>query len=454
MAAEQKPSTAQINPAQGLKTRSWMAWILTLWFLTRFLPPAWALTLYQVYVISDQPNDLTTIQTQVPDALLVTSGEQVFILAGTFSSPTNAGRRAKTLQDLGFKTKVVSREDSEAPPKPLSPQSPSPSLPPQPIPSITPGISLPTPPLRPYTVLVLNPNRDPGLSQAVLRFFPRAQEVTYQQQPALQTGSFSQLTQAQNQSRWLNAQGFGSVVVESSTLNASLPAQASPDSSVSPPSPTPTSTSTRSPTSTPPPPPPKTDSQVKTTVSSKAVPVDPSVGELFWVLVADPVGDKLEPLKKLYPEAIPLTYDRLRVVKVGGYPDESSGQARISELNQQGYEAGLFPADLEATEPILGSAKPVSPPPQSSPPPDHSGRSNNSNNSNSSEDPAPAYVVIVNSGTPQELKQVQTIAEDAFIRTYQNKQVIQVGTYRSKKSAEAGLEKISKLGLSGQIIEQ
>lgn len=445
MAADQKQSTAKINPAQGLKTRSWMGWILTLWFLVGSFPPAWALTLYQVYVISDQPKDLTTIQTQVPDALLVSSGKQVFILAGTFSSSTNAERRAKTLQDLGFKTKVVPREDNEAAPEPLNPQSPTQSSPtPQPIPSITPGISLPTPPLRPYTVLVLNPNQDPGLSQSVLRFFPRAQEVTYQQQPALQTGSFSQLTQAQNQSRWLNAQGFGSVVVESSTLNASpqpspeTPPQATPDPSLSP-SPAPPSAPPSSPSPTPVTPSPATVSQVKTTPTSKPIPVDPSVGELFWVLVADPVGEKLDPLRKLYPEAIPLTYDQLRVVKVGGYPDESSGQERISVLNKQGYEAGLFPADLEATEPILGSNQvSTTPQPQSSP---------------NLEDPLPTYVVIVNSGTPEQLKQVQAIAEDAFIRTYQNKQVIQVGTYRNKKSAEAGLEKISQLGLSGQVIE-
>jgi hypothetical protein len=52
------------------------------------------------------------------------------------------------------------------------------------------------------------------------------------------------------------------------------------------------------------------------------------------------------------------------------------------------------------------------------------------------------------------LDRAKSVAADAFIRQWEGATVVQVGTYRERPSAEAALQKLSQLGLSGQLVEQ
>lgn len=392
--------------------------------------PAWGITVYRVLVLSDTPEDLATAQTVVPDAFLAVGPERISILAGTFINQVNAQKRQAELERLGLTVTIAQGTDADDPLEPAAPAEPAaPPAPATPIPTPAP-ISPPTAPpqptapvsptpdqvQRPFAVLVLNPTADPNLAANLRRFFPAAIEVIYQQQPALITGSFSQQAQAQQQTQWLNAQGFGAVVVSTTEISFTSISGAQPSAPTPPPS-----------------------------------------GEQVWVLVADPAGERLAPIQQLVPDAIPLIYDGLRVVKAGGYPTTTAAQTRAEQLNAQGYEVGLFPADLERTQPIFSTNGPTptpapaaTPTPGSTPPPSPQA----SPIAATSEDPEiSGFVVLI----PQQqgsdrLGRVQTIAPDAFERRYQDQPVIQMGTYRLRQSAEQAIQELDALGLPGRIV--
>lgn len=388
--------------------------------------PAWGITVYRVLVLSSTPEDLATVQTQVPDAFLVVGPERISILAGTFINQINAQKRQAELQQLGLNVEVVTTTNEDTPepftsPTPSTPQ-PSPAPAPQ-----TPPLSPPAPPLspgpdpgqRPLAVLVLNPTNDPNLVTRLRRFFPNAIEVLYQQQPALITGSFSQQSQAQQQTQWLNSQGFGAIVVSTAEVTFSVTPNTAP-------TPTPTS------------------------------------GEQIWVLVADPTGEKLTEIQQIVPDAIPLLYDGIRVVKAGGYPDQVAAKPQADQLTAQGYEVGLFPANLERTQPIFpgNGASPDTPAaPAAATPTPVAGEASDSNEPVTQADPvddpednSEGYLVLV----PQmegsdRLTVVQSIAPDAFERRFQDQPVIQMGTYRLRESAEQAIRDLDELGLPGRI---
>ncbi len=416
-----------------------------LFIATQFYHPAGAVTLYQVFVISDQDQDLAQVQTLVPDAIFVRDQSQTSILAGTFLNQIYAAERQAELEVMGLTVSIVTREDNGEPPPPSpspepDPATPSPASPstptvtptapststtsPTPSPVANP-LSTPAPPevepiseLRAYAVLVPNPNGDPNLATQIRRFFPSATDVLYQRYPALQTGSFSQLSQAQEQARWLTFQGFPALAVPS-------PQVFDPSASSGTPPRTPESPTLLNPT-----PAPSISPQVSQPVPPSSDPQVAEIGELWWVFVADPVGDTLSDLQAIIPEATPLIYDDLQVVKTGGYSNQADAETQQVYLASQGYEAGIFPAELERTEPVF---QPVSPTTAS----------------------AAGFFVIVTSSNPEAtLDQIQTIAPDAFLRQYQNQDVIQVGSYRLRLSAEEAVQALQELGLEGEIVSR
>ncbi|MDX2273703.1 MAG: sporulation protein [Cyanobacteriota bacterium] len=373
--------------------RAWLAGVGLLMLLSQ-TQPAWAIESYQVQVLSEDPTVLSQIQTQVPDAYLVITPDQTVILAGTFLNRIHAEKRRQALAALGVSVRVVAVTPGDPPLTPAVPPSP-----------LATSLATPLPgtlPERRYRVIVAVPtSQGEELTNQVKRFFPQAQPTTYQGEAALQTGSFSQLAQAQDQVSWLAAQGIPAMAV----ATASPPASSSP-------------------------------------VSPQASP--PQTGEEFWVLVADPTGEQLDLLQAQLPQAVPLLYDDLQVVKTGGFASESEAQAQLQTLAQLGYEAGVFPADLRRSQPILADLEGSSPtpstmatapsPPATSPP--------------SAEG---AWWVIVTDIS--QLAQVQVLAPDAFIRPYQNRSVIQVGTYRLRQNAEQALKTLMAAGLAGQIVD-
>ncbi len=382
--------------------------------------PGLTLPIYQVWVESETPESLDQVRTVVPDAYLDVGSQGPYILGGTFINRTHAQDRKARLEQLGLQVVVVEQSTDAEDSTPSSPE-PSPESP------TSPPVSTPVPASppdsenlvnlnRPYVVLVLNPSNDPELPAQVRRFFPNAATTTYQQQPALQTGSFSQLSQAEAQSNWLSSQGWQSLAVPNPSFRNSTPAASvsSPDSADS------SSTSPE--------------------------------GEAFWLLVADPTGEKLNAIRQLVPDAIPLVYDNLRVVRVGGFANPESAQPQIQRLANQGFEAGLFPADLSRAKPVLGEQpSPAAAPPPPAPNPEPTSTDNTSN-------PAPAtpnsvYIVITPAaqGEPQ-LTQIQSFAPDAFLKAGQDQSVIQVGTYRQRRNAEEALRSLSQLGLTGEIV--
>ncbi len=396
--------------------------------------PAWGVTVYRVFVLSSSAEDLAAAQTVVPDAFLVAEPQRISILAGTFINRVNAEKRQAELERLGLNATITTATETEAPLEPVATPSPAPQLVTSPTPVPTSAASQPTiPPAtssgqniaqRPFAVVVLNPTNDEILKNNLRRFFPNAVEVTYQQQPALITGSFSQQAQAQQQTQWLNAQGFGAVVISTSELGFPQAPAAS----------TPTSTPT-APTSTPIP-----------------------TGEQIWVLVADPTGERLAQIQQLVPEAIPLIYDGLRVVNAGGYPNAAAAQNRAEQLTAQGYEVGLFPADLERAQPIFaatpGETSPAPPAPPPSPAP--TSTTNPTPDSLTPVDPETDsqgfWVLVPQPEGSDRLGRVQSIAPDAFERRYQDQPVIQMGTYRLRESAEQAIQDLDQLGLPGRIV--
>ncbi|NJK61710.1 MAG: sporulation protein [Synechococcaceae cyanobacterium SM2_3_1] len=371
------------------------------------------LPIYQVWVESGTPESLDQVRTVVPDAYLAVGSDGPHILGGTFINRTHAQDRKTRLEQLGLQVVVVettatqeSAPASTDPPPASSPVS-------TPIPASPPGSENLVNLNRPYVVLVINPDNDPQWVTQVRRFFPNAVTTTYQQQPALQTGSFSQLSQAQAQSGWLSSQGWQALAIPNPSFRTSTtPASA--------------------------PPPASADDGNSTS----------SAGEAFWLLVADPTGDQLNAIRQLIPDAIPLVYDNLRVVRVGGFANPEAAQPQIQRLASQGFEAGLFPADLSRTKPVL-TVQPAStaPTPEPTPTP--------TDNASNSPPAAPDSVYIVITAATQgesQLTQIQSFAPDAFLKEWQERSVIQVGTYRQRRNAEEALQSLSQLGLTGEIV--
>ncbi|MEN9202526.1 MAG: hypothetical protein Q6K80_00905 [Thermostichus sp. DG_1_6_bins_120] len=339
-------------------------------------PVAFALTRHQVHVLSDTAADLAQVQTQVPDAYLVRGEDQVFILAGTFLNRSHAQRRQTELERLGLRVRVVSRAATDPPLPPVVPTS-APSSPP----AASPAAARPgSPPAsrRPFATQVPNPTQDPRLEEQVRRFFPAATVVEYQGQTAIRTGEFSRLSLAQDQARWLTARGLPAVAVPTA------------DTGMEP--------------------------------SSNPQPTNPEQGETYWVLVADPSGEKLPALEKLLTGSLPLIYDGLRVVRTGGFANAPAAEAQVRYLASHGYEAGVFPADLRRSQPLL------------------------------QQDPTPTsdtqkYWVVVQAGE-EVLPQLQRYAPDAFVRG----SVIQVGTYRQRANAEQAQRFLSEAGFKARIV--
>jgi len=326
------------------------------------LPPAFALIRYQVHVLAERPEALAQVRRQVPDAYFVQGDGQVFILAGTFVNRSHAQRRQAELEQLGLPVRVVSRQDRDPP------------LPPA---FLAPPTAPPFDPQRPFATQVPNPSRDPRLEERVRRFFPQAIEVRYRGQPALQTGTFSRLSLAQEQARWLTAQGLPAVVVSLAEEDAASP------------------------------------------------PEEPAQGERYWVLVADPSGEKLAALEHLLPGSLPLIYDSRRVVRTGGFADLATASEQVRYLASHGYEAGIFPADLRRSQPILVRDSPPSLPAASS----------------------AGFWVVVQAGE-EALPKVRQFAPDAFVRG----SVIQVGTYRQRANAERARRSLAEAGFDARIL--
>jgi hypothetical protein len=375
--------------------------------------PGMALPVYQVWVKSEAPESLDQVRSLVPDAYLAVGSEGPHILGGTFINRTHAQDRKASLEALGLRVVVVEQtttdetdEEDHSPPLTETPPGSSPT--PDPSPSSE-NFDLVNQ-NRPYIVLVLNPSNDSQLVTQVRRFFPEAVNTTYQQQPALQTGSFSQLSQAQAQSGWLSSQGWQALAVPNPSFSA--------------------------PTATPDPPP----------SSAEGNSTSPE-GEAFWLLVADPAGEKLNAIRSLVPDAIPLVYDNLRVVRVGGFANPEAAQPQIQRLATQGFEAGLFPADLSRTKPVLGTETPPATPPTTPP------ASFNNPPPDATESPDSIYIVITPAAQAEsQLTQIQSFAPDAFLKEWQNRKVIQVGTYRQRRNAEDALQALTQLGLNGEIV--
>ncbi len=339
-------------------------------------PVALALTRYQVHVLADEAAALAQVRAQVPDAYFVQGDGQVFILAGTFINRNHAQRRQAELERLGLPVRVVSRQETDPPLPPAFPAQTGPARP-----SPSPPTAPPFDPQRPFATQVPNPTGDPRLEERVRRFFPGAAVVHYRGQAALQTGTFSRLSLAQDQARWLTAQGLPAVAVSL----AGEEAVGDPDS-------------------------------------------NPPQGERYWVLVADPSGEKWPALKQLLEGSLPLIYDDLRVVRTGGFADPDAAAEQVRYLADQGYEAGIFPADLRRSRPLLV------------------------------QDPTPSaaslraegtggFWVVVSAGA-EALPKLQQFAPDAFVRG----SVIQVGTYRQRANAEQARRALAEAGFDARIL--
>ncbi|MGQ9838136.1 MAG: SPOR domain-containing protein [Cyanobacteriota bacterium] len=367
---------------------------------------AFALTRYQVHVLSEKAADLAQVQTQVPDAYWVQGDEQIFILAGTFINRNHAQRRQTELERLGLQVRVVSRTEMDppfppavAPPSNPISSSPSASRPSATVPAAT-APNLQPASQRPFATQVPNPTQDPHLEEQVRRFFPRATVVEHQGQTALRTGEFSRLSLAQDQARWLTARGLPAVAVAlAESKTESFPA------------------------------------------------VDPRLanleqGENYWVLVADPTGEKLPALESLLTGSLPLIYDNLRVVRTGGFANAQAAEEQVRYLASQGYEAGVFPADLRRSQPLLEQKKA----PQPSSDPDPTTTAHPSPDSLASSE-APSFWVVVQGGE-EVLSRLQQYAPDAFVRG----SVIQVGTYRQRSNAEQVQQSLSEAGFNARIV--
>ncbi|MEN9229295.1 MAG: hypothetical protein Q6L68_00185 [Thermostichus sp. DG02_5_bins_236] len=360
-------------------------------------PAAFALTRYQVHVLSETAADLAQVQTQVPDAYWVQGDEQVFILAGTFINRNHAQRRQMELERLGLQVRVVSRAETDPPLPPALPSSaPSSPTAASPQPATVPAATLPSSPpasQRPFATQVPNPTQDPRLEEQVRRFFPAATVVEYQGQTAIRTGEFSRLSLAQDQARWLTARGLPAVAV--SIAETGMESSRDPQ------------------------------------------PANPEQGETYWVLVADPTGEKLLALEKLLTGSLPLIYDGLRVVRTGGFANAQAAEEQVRYLAGQGYEAGVFPADLRRSQPLL-QQDPV-PTTAANPAPDSP--------SGPPVSEAQTFWVVVQAGE-EVLPRLQQYAPDAFVRG----SVIQVGTYQRRSNAEQAQRSLSEAGFNARIV--
>ncbi|MCF2971787.1 sporulation protein [Synechococcus sp. Nb3U1] len=367
-------------------------------------PGAFALTRYQVRVLSERAADLAQVQTQVPDAYWVQGDEQVFILAGTFINRAHAQRRQIELERLGLQVRVVSREETDPPLPPAVANPPnqgssSPAAssgPPETVPAATVPSSQPSA-QRPFATQVPNPTQDPRLEEQVRRFFPGATVVEYQGQAALQTGEFSRLSLAQDQARWLTARGLPAVAVAVA------------------------------------------DTETQPFPSGDPVLANLEQGENYWVLVADPTGEKLPTLESLLTRSLPLIYDDLRVVRTGGFAHAQAAEEQVRYLASQGYEAGVFPADLRRSQPLLQRDPDPVPTPAA-----HSAPASPSAPPASE---AQSFWVLVQAGE-EVLPRLQQYAPDAFVRG----SVIQVGTYQQRSNAEQAQRSLSEAGFNARIV--
>ncbi|MFQ3584356.1 MAG: sporulation protein [Cyanobacteriota bacterium] len=373
-------------------------------------PAAFALTRYQVHVLSGTAADLAQVQTHVPDAYWVQGDDEVFILAGTFINRNHAQRRQTELERLGLQVRVVSRAETDPPlpPARVTPPNSAPSAASsrqpenglRPAVANVPASTLPSsqpssPSQRPFVTQVPNPTQDPRLEEQVRRFFPGATVVEYQGETALRTGEFSRLSLAQDQARWLTARGLPAVAVAVAEMGTeSFPA-------------------------------------------TDPILANPEQGENYWVLVADPTGEKLSALEKLIAGSLPLIYDDLRVVRTGGFANAQAAEEQVRYLASQGYEAGVFPADLRRSQPLL----------QRDPVPTTAANPAPASPSGPPVSQAQSFWVVVQGGE-EVLPRLQQYAPDAFVRG----SVIQVGTYQQRSNAEQAQRSLSEAGFNARIV--
>jgi hypothetical protein len=448
--------------------------------------------LYRVEVLAADAATLKQVRVRVPDAFLVPGANNVpTAIAGTFAQAENAQTLANELRSMGLQnTAITQLEKGDGPQSggtggggtsagttvatAAMPSSATPS-------SVAPSESPPTPPeaspapadgQRPYLTLVhvADPTAAEMRLSDVRRYFPTAQPTQFQGQAAIETGSFSQLSQARLQADELTSQGFDAVTVRASDLNTAI-AQV-PDA------PTPTATGS------------------------------------YWVLVSDPMGDKFGAVQRLIPSSSQTTFNQQAVIRTGEFTNREEALDQVAYLATQGYEAGAFPAadganssmagDAAAppsqpptesttalpesaavstsTQPVAPSAPtaPVSPAP-ASPTGDAAPAASASmpaiaplntqqyaSQRRMEEFTAPTATTASNTTAPVTfywvlvptnqqdgiLDRAKSVAADAFIRQWEGATVVQVGTYRERPSAEAALQKLSQLGLSGQLVEQ
>lgn len=352
-------------------------WMLLAWLLTT---PVTAQTLYRVVVIPGDEATLTQVQTRVEDAYLSEYQGDLLLIAGSFSSQQLAERHVAALQEYGFTAEVLG-ETSPLPTQqtqqePLetaaAPQSPPTTVPPE----------------RPFlTVISIPPGRDAAAWLVeIQRLFPDAIATP----SGIQVGQFSQYAQAQIQVDWLQRRGYAAQVREATapsnpavTPNPAVTDAASPD--------------------------PVTASGTDNTASG------------FWVLVADPLGDREAALQRLMTEATPLTYRELRVVRTGRFASEAEAAEQANFLTSQGFEAGVFPSLAEASA--------------------------------TAESTQNAFRVLI-PFSESALSQVLAINPDAFARTWEGRRVIQFATYARASNAEAAVATLAGMGLTAEVIRE
>ncbi|WP_156820180.1 hypothetical protein [Synechococcus sp. PCC 7336] len=344
-------------------------------------------SIYRVEVQSAAPDILALVQTQVPDAYILTKADgSRAIAAGTFTAETNARQQATQLRAVGAAPATVVPFELET-----SPNAPAS----QPTAAANPASSA-----RTYAALVRVPAEAvPATTlERVRQFFPQSELLTYNGQSAIRTGTFSQVSQAKLQTDWLKEQEFDAIAVPLATLNRDdlNPAAAAPDAPA------------------------------------------------HWVLVADPVGANFRPIRSLIPAAQATLYNQQQVVRAGVHTSREQASAQVQFLASQGYEAGIFPATVPASsaQTAIAPANELSTTPSTSEAPAQT----------DSESIYWVYVPTASSGDT--LVRVREIAADAFVRQWQGRSVVQVGSYFERPSAELALQKLSQMGLAGEIVQE
>ena len=185
--------------------------------------------LYYVEVGSTSEQELATVRTKVSDAYIVTKPDGTkSILAGIFSSEANARQLVADLQALNVSSPSMTALESD--PEEDSRNDTSASDPPATTAAAnsaadtsdrqTTAENSPSS-RRDYATLVTVPTdiQPANALKDIRHLFPQASLQTYEGQPAIQTGTFSNRSQAQLQADWLASQDLRAIAVPSDRLN-------------------------------------------------------------------------------------------------------------------------------------------------------------------------------------------------------------------------------------------